>query len=130
MAPSGQAGRDLLIDNNALYNMTHTGGKSEQAPGTYVCVSGAESYDSNGGHIVCGYVVSDEVSIPYQDGSGFVLTDATTASVRTLNGDSGAPMNGGSAMLGLLSSYSPGLQQGAYTKVYNVELRTGVRYQY
>ena len=133
LAPSGQAGRDLLIDNNAIYDLTHTGGKPEQSTGTYVCHSGANSYDKNGGHIVCGRVVSDEVSIPYQPdefGNQFVLYDATTASIVTLHGDSGGPLNKGNALLGLNSAYNTGLAQTAFSKVYNLTARIGLTFLY
>lgn len=133
MAPSGQAGRDLLIDNNGLYNLTHTGGKSEQRPGTYVCHSGALSYDTNGGHIVCGNVVDDEVTIPYlpdEFGQRFTLTDATTTTIVVTRGDSGGPLNAGSALLGILGAYNEGLRQSAFSKVYNVAARTNVTFLY
>ena len=112
--------RYILKDNNALHHYTHTAEKAEHAAGTRTCVSGAASYDTNGGRTVCGVVISDEATIPYSDGYGFTLTDATTTTCDTLANDSGAPYGSGQAFQGIHAAYSKGLGQSALTKAYNV----------
>jgi hypothetical protein len=83
----------VLVNNNALFHYTVTAGKAQQAPGTPICMSGAQEYDTYGS-IICGTVVSDEANVTY-DNSGFTLTDATTRNIQsTLPGDSGGPHKG------------------------------------
>jgi hypothetical protein len=126
---AGKVATGVLVNGNALFHYSHTAGKSEQAPGTPICISGAAEYESYG-HILCGAVVSDEVSIPLSDGS-FVLTDATTTDISgTLAGDSGAPYGNGGAFIGIHSAQNPGLGESALTKAYNVAAALSGNFQY
>ncbi len=119
----------VLVNNNALYHYTHTAGKSEQIPGTHICISGAAEYDTYG-HILCGQVVSDETTIPYMDAS-FTLTDATTTNISgTLAGDSGAPYGNGGAFIGIHAAQNTGLGESALTKAYNVAAALNGNFQY
>jgi hypothetical protein len=119
----------VLVNNNALFHYTHTAGKSEKIPGTPICISGAEEYESYG-HILCGVVVSDEAAVPYTDAS-FTLTDATTTNITgTLAGDSGAPYGNGGAFIGIHAAQSTGLGETAPTKAYNVAAADGGNFQY
>lgn len=131
MAPSGQASRDLLIQNNATYDLTHTGGKPEQGAGTYVCMSGANYYEASGGQLSCGLVTDDEASVTYPDDPDnpqkiFTLTDATTPGLISYHGDSGAPVNAGNALLGVVSAGRRTANEIAFSKAYNISARTGV----
>jgi hypothetical protein len=117
--PTGKPSTSVLIGGNSLFHYTHTASKAEQGVGTTTCVSGAASYDTNGGNIVCGNVVANNVVVPYSDDS-FTLTDATTTTCDTLANDSGAPYGNGTAFFGIHSAYSTGLGQSAFTKAYNV----------
>jgi hypothetical protein len=119
----------VLVNNNALFHYTHTAGKSEQSPGTPICVSGAEEYELYG-HILCGVVVSDEVSVPYRDAT-FTLIDATTTNISgTQEGDSGAPYGNGGAFIGIHAAVNPDLGETALTKAYNVAAAAGGNFQY
>ena len=127
--PAGKAAKGVLVNNNAVFNYTHTAAKSEQIPGTHICISGAAEYESYG-TILCGTVVSDEATIPYQDGS-FTLTDATTTDISgTLAGDSGAPYGNSGAFIGIHAANNPGLGESALTKAYHVASGVGGSFQY
>jgi hypothetical protein len=119
----------VLVNSNALFHFTHTAGKSEQIPGTPICISGAAEYESYGS-ILCGEVLSDEASIPYTDGS-FTLIDATTTNISgTLAGDSGAPYGNGDAFIGIHGAQNTGLGETALTKAYNIAAALGGNFQY
>jgi hypothetical protein len=120
----------VLVNNNALFHFTHTASKAEQSDGTPICISGAAEYDTYG-HILCGTVVSDQAAIPYQDGSGYTLTDATVTNIAgTLDGDSGAPFGNGGALIGFHSAISNKLGESALTKAYNEAAAFGGNFQY
>lgn len=126
---SNKVATGVLVNNNALFHYTHTAGKSEQVPGTHICISGAAEYDSYG-TILCGAVVSDEATVPLSDGS-FDLTDATITDISgTLAGDSGAPYGNGGAFIGIHSAQNPGLGESALTKAYNVAAALSGNFQY
>lgn len=119
----------VLVNNNALFHYTHTAAKSEQVPGTAICISGASEYESHG-HILCGTVVSDEATVPLSDGS-FDLVDATITDISgTLAGDSGAPYGNGGAFIGIHSAQNTGLGESALTKAYNVAAALSGNFQY
>jgi hypothetical protein len=126
---AGMWATGVLVNNNALFNYTATAGKAQQAPGTPICMSGAQEYDTYGS-IVCGTVVSDEADATY-DNSGYTLTDATTTNIQsTLPGDSGAPYGDGGLFIGIHSAASARLGQSALTKAYNVAANVGGNFQY
>jgi hypothetical protein len=119
----------VLVNSNALFHYTHTAGKSEQTPGTPICISGAEEYETYG-HILCGVVVSDEATVTYVDAT-FTLIDATTTNITgTLEADSGAPYGNGGAFIGIHAAANPGLGQTALTKAYNIAAADGGNFQY
>jgi hypothetical protein len=126
---SDKVATGVLVNNNELFQYTHTAGKSEQEPGTPICISGAAEYESYGS-ILCGTVVSDEASVPYTDGS-FTLIDATTTNISgTLAGDSGAPYGNGGAFIGIHAAQNTGLGETALTKAYNVAAALGGNFEY
>jgi hypothetical protein len=92
------------VKNNSLYTFTATGipysGENE-------CQSGAASYESNGGNIVCGQVIAINGATPvgYQDGS-FTLQNAIVWLGTSIQGDSGAPVGDGPNLMGFVAAAS------------------------
>jgi hypothetical protein len=126
---AGKVATGVLVNNNALFHYTHTAGKSEQVPGTPICMSGAVEYETYGS-ILCGVVVSDEATVPYSDAT-FTLIDATTTNISgTFAGDSGAPYGNGGAFIGIHAALNPDLGETALTKAYNVAAELGGNFQY
>jgi hypothetical protein len=101
---SSQISHQTLVKNNSLYTFTATGipfsGENE-------CHSGAASYESNGGNIVCGQVIAinGETPVEYQDGS-FTLQNAIVWLGTSIPGDSGAPVGDGPSLVGFVASAS------------------------
>jgi hypothetical protein len=101
---SSQISHQTLVKNNSLYTFTATGipysGENE-------CQSGAASYESNGGNIVCGQVIAINGSTPvgYQGGS-FTLQNAIVWLGTAIQGDSGAPVGDGPSLVGFVAAAS------------------------
>jgi hypothetical protein len=101
---SSQISHQTLVKNNSLYTFTATGipysGENE-------CQSGAASYESNGGNIVCGQVIAINGATPvgYQDGS-FTLQNAIVWLGTSIQGDSGAPVGDGPNLMGFVAAAS------------------------
>jgi hypothetical protein len=127
---SSQISHQTLVKNNSLYTFTATG-----IP--YVadneCHSGAQSYESNGGNIVCGQVLSinaEVLSINNPTGN-FTLDNAIQWAGPTLAGDSGAPVGDGPNLMGFVSGASLTKANVSYfTKASIVYAQTGIALNY
>lgn len=99
---SSQATDQILVAGNAHYTFDAIG---SPYVGESTCHSGASSYQSNGGNIVCGTVVSDSSTVSVSSDFGtFTLTDSIEWSGSLISGDSGAPMGDGPALVGIASA--------------------------
>jgi len=100
--PGGLPTSEVLVNGNAHYRYTNTGAVYDGEP---VCHSGAASYEKPGGGIQCGHVIVSSTQLRYSD---MVVNDTFSASMSTIQGDSGAPAGDGPSFLGVLSGFVVG----------------------
>lgn len=124
---SSQATNDTLIKNNGLFAFGNTG---TAYAGEAACHSGAASYESNGGNIVCGTVVSSNsaVVVTGSPAGTFTLQDAIEWSGSEIAGDSGAPLGDGPSFLGIASATNG--SDAWFSKATNVQPVTGLYLNY
>ena len=101
---SSQISHQTLVANNSLYTFTATG---IPVSGENECQSGAASYESNGGNIVCGQVIAiNEQNLVGYPGGSFTLKNAILWLGTAIQGDSGAPAGDGPSLVGFVASAS------------------------
>lgn len=113
--------KDVLVDGNALFGYTNTGGSAQFQAGQRACLSGAQSADTNNEHIICGTIVQGSTTLT--ETNGFHLTDAATVSFEPQQGDSGGPYGNGGSFLGIHSAYNDGLHEGGLSKAVHIASR-------
>lgn len=122
-----QLSDQTLVTNNALFTFTQTG---TAYSGESSCHSGAASYEKNGGHIVCGTIVSTSatVSVTGTQAGTFTLTNSIEWSGSEILGDSGAPLGDGGNFLGIASATNG--SDAWFSKSTNVKPVTGLTLEY
>jgi hypothetical protein len=101
---SSKVTNQILVSGNAHYTFN---AMSTPYVGESSCHSGASSFESNGGNIVCGTVTSASATVNVSAAFGnFTLTDSIQWSGSLIEGDSGAPMGDGPSLVGISSAFN------------------------
>lgn len=125
---AAQSTNKVYVTGNSLYGYSQTG---SPYVGEAACHTGAASYESNKGKIVCGTVSSTTCGIE-ESGSPagkFELKNCIYWSGSEIAGDSGAPLGDGGNFLGIASATS-GDNKAFFSKSVLIESTTGLTLHY